>query len=206
MAERLISFASLDTARRWLQHPVSLQLFDYFSHLYSSGLTPALPLKSTIDPIALKSCLPHMVVMDCEIPAAPRYRLAGEAYIQLLGTNPTGRPYLDFVPQERRARASAAYVTCMLHGCGMLTRLITTNRYGREIACEVVNLPVCDDSNPSRPRYLYVTLVPLGDAGWEIDQGGFSKYREVRERVFINLGGGLPTDFVGQTMEDAAAG
>lgn len=203
MAEHLIRFASLDAARSWLQHPVSLQLFDYFSQLYAGGIKPVLPRKSVIDPVALKGCMPHMVVMDCETPAAPRYRLAGEAYIQLLGTNPTGRPYLDFVPAERHATASAAYVACMAHRCGMLTRLITTNRIGQEIACEVVNLPVCDDAMPDRPRYLYVTLVPQGDVGWDMHEAGYSQYREVRERAFIDLGFGTPADFAGQPVTAA---
>lgn len=202
MAEQLLSFASLTAARNWLQHSVSRQLFDYFSHLYASA-GDDLPLKSNIDPVALKGCLPHMVVMDCAEPAAPRYRLAGEAYIQLLGANPAGRPYLDFVPTERHATASEAYVACMTHRCGMLTRLITINRIGREIECEVVNLPVCDDAEPKRARFLYVTLVPQGDASWDSDELRYSQYREVRQRAFIDLGSGVPAQFAGQPISPA---
>ncbi|MEK9969580.1 MAG: PAS domain-containing protein [Ferrovibrio sp.] len=202
MLERLLRFATLSAARGWLHHPVSHRLVDYYSQLRQQH--GGLPVKSAIDPIQLKPCLQHMVVMDCDTPSDPHYRLAGESYIQLLGTNPTGRRYLDFVPKERHASASAAYVTCMAHGCGMLTRLITTNRYGHEIACEVVNLPVGDDADPERPRYLYVTLVPQGDAGWDMQEAGFSQYREVRERVFVDLGSGVPHDFVERPVEEAA--
>jgi hypothetical protein len=201
MSERLLRFASLSAARGWLHHPVSRRFVDYYSQLRQQ--TGGLPPKSAVDPVQLKACLPHMVVMDCDIPADPHYRLAGESYIQLLGTNPTGRPYLDFVPKERHASASAAYVLCMQHGCGMLTRLINTNRYGHETACEVVNLPVGDDANPDRPRYLYVTLVPESDAGWDMQESGFSQYREVRERAFVDLGGGVPQDFAGRPVATA---
>lgn len=202
MSEHLLRFASLPAARGWLNHPVSRQLVDYYAELRQQA--GGLPAKSAVDPVRLKTCLPHMVVMDCDRPAEPHYRLAGESYIQLLGINPTGRRYLDFVPRERHATASAAYVTCMAHGCAMLTRLITINRYGHEIACEVVNLPVSDDGAPTRPRYLYVTLVPEGDAGWDVQEAGFSQYREVRERAFVDLGSGAPLDFVGLKVEPAA--
>jgi hypothetical protein len=201
MSERLLRFASLTAARGWFNHPVSHQLVDHYVTLRQQ--VGGLPTKSAIEPGRLKACLPHMVVMDCDIPADPHYRLAGEAYIQLLGTNPTGRPYLDFVPRERHASASAAYVACMTHGCGMLTRLITTNRFGHEVVCEVVNLPVSDDAVPGRPRYLYVTLMPESEAGWDMQETGFSQYREVRERAFVDLGGGVPLQFVGRTVEPA---
>jgi hypothetical protein len=201
MSERLLRYASLPAARSWLRHPVSHQLVDYYAELQQR--VGGLPVKSAVDLVRLKLCVPHMVVMDCDIPGDPHYRLAGESYIQLLGTNPTGRPYLDFVPKERHAPASAAYIACMTHGCGMLTRLITTNRYGHEVTCEVVNVPVADDSAPARPRYLYVTLVPQGEAGWDTKETGFSQYREVSDRVFVDLGKGVPLDFTGQTVEPA---
>jgi hypothetical protein len=201
MSERLLRFGSLSAARGWLNHAVSHRLVDYYAELRQQ--VGGLPVKSAIDLARLKHCLPHMVVMDCANPADPHYRLAGESYIHLLGLNPTGRAYLDFVPQERQASASAAYVACMTHGCGMLTRLTTTNRFGHEVACEVVNLPVSDDSAPGRPRYLYVTLVPEGDAGWEPQATGFSQYREVRERAFVDLGDGLPLDVAGRVVEPA---
>ena len=201
MSERLLRYTSLPAARGWLSHPVSHQLVDYYAELRQQ--IGGLPVKSAIDLVRLKPCLPHMVVMDCDIPTDPHYRLAGESYIHLLGTNPTGRPYLDFVPRERHAAASAAYVTCMTYGCGMLTRLITTNRYGHEVTCEVVNVPVADDAAPARARYLYVTLVPQGEAGWDMKETGFSQYREVSERVFVDLGRGVPLEFTGRTVEAA---
>lgn len=206
MPERLLHFASLTAGRDWLQHPVSRQLVDYYSHLYEQGLAESrsLPRKSDIDPSRLRPCLPHMAVMDCDIPVAPRYRLAGESYIQLLGANPTGKPYLDFVPAERHAVASAAYVACMDYRCGMLTRLITTNRFGHEIACEVVNLPVSDDGDTGRARYLYITLVPQQDLGWILAESRYSQYREVRERGFVDLGHGIPDTFAGRAIPSDA--
>jgi hypothetical protein len=202
MSERLLRFGSLSAARGWLNHAVSHRLVDYYAELRQQ--VGGLPVKSAIDLARLKHCLPHMVVMDCANPADPHYRLAGESYIHLLGLNPTGRAYLDFVPQERQASASAAYVACMAHDCGMLTRLITTNRFGHEVVCEVVNLPVSDDAAPGRPRYLYVTLVPEGEAGWGMQETGFSQYREVRERAFVDLGSGVPLQLVGRTVDPAA--
>lgn len=52
----------------------------------------------------------------------------------------------------------------------MLTRLIITNCFGHDVVCEVVNLPVSDDTAPGRPRYLYVALVPEGEAGWDMQE------------------------------------
>lgn len=200
MAEELGRFASLAAARSRLQHSISLHLLDYYTGLYAQQ---GMPVRSAIDPSGMRPCLPHMAIMDCDTPAQPRYRLAGESYIQLLGTNPTGKAYLDFVPPARHATAAEAYVACMTYRCGMLTELVTTGRFGQEVICEVVNLPACDDVDPTRPRFLYVTLVPQGDNGWQSSRDTeFSKYREVRKRAFIDLGFGTPALFDGRPVED----
>lgn len=196
MPEQLARFASLEAIAERLKSPISRHFLDYYASLRSSG---ALPIKAAIDPIALKPCLPNMVIMDCEIPAAPRYRLAGDSYIQLLGANPMGKAYLDFVPPERHAIASEAYVACMQHRCGMLTELVTVTRIGREILCEALNLPV-GGQDGHQARYLYVTLVPFGDGRWDLDETRFSRYSEVRFRGFIDVGFGTPDRFGGEAI------
>lgn len=192
MPEYVARFDSLAAAAERLKSPISRHFLDYYTSLKASI---ALPGKAAIDPIALKPCLPYMVIMDCKAPSAPRYRLAGEAYIQLLGANPVGRPYLDFVPPERHASAAEAYVACMRHRCGMLTELVTVTRIGREVLCEALNLPVGDQEDSEAARYLYVTLVPFGDRHWDLDEARFSRYSEVRFRGFIDLGSGTPDRF-----------
>jgi hypothetical protein len=201
MPEQVARFDSLATVAERLKSPVSRHFLDYYAGLQEGGVLPG---RAAIDPIALKPCLPYMVIMDCQVPAAPRYRLAGEAYIQLLGANPVGRPYLDFVPPERHATASEAYVACMQHRCGMLTELVTVTRVGREVLCEALNLPVCDQDGGAAARYLYVTLVPFGDRHWDLDQTRFSRYSEVRFRGFIDVGSGTPDRFGGDPVAQEA--
>lgn len=196
MSERLARFASLAAVGDVLKSPVSRHFLNYYIRLQNGS---GLPGKAMVDPIALKPCLPYMVIMDCEVPAAPRYRLAGDSYIQLLGANPTGKPYLDFVPPERHTAASEAYVACMQHRCGMLTELVTVTRIGREILCEALNLPVAAEGADTA-RYLYVTLIPFGDGRWDLDETRFSRYSEVRFRGFIDVGFGTPDRFGGEVV------
>lgn len=203
MPERLARIPSLDAAYQWLKSPISRAFHGYYTDLHRKR--GALPYKADIDPIGLKPCLSHMVIMDCVVPAEPRYRLAGDAYIQMLGTNPMGKPYLDFVPPERRAVASEAYVVCMRHRCGMLTEIVTVTKTGREILCEALNLPVREKGagtgdGGSPVRFLYVTLSPFGEERWGYDEARSSQYREVRFRGFIDLGFGTPQTFGGTAI------
>lgn len=153
-----------------------------------------LPTRSSIDPGALRSCLPRMAILDISNPPEPVYRLAGTEYCNFIGLDPTGRRYLDLVPEARRRSAAEAYVAMAGHGCAMVTNLVASSDRGRERLFEVLNVPVRDDDS-GRIRYVYVVFSPLDDFGWSWDRSDFSHYRTVMFRAFVDLGGGVPETF-----------
>ncbi len=153
-----------------------------------------LPVRASIDPGALRTCLPRMAILDISNPLDPVYRLAGTEYCTFIGLDPTGRRYLDLVPESRRQSAAEAYVAMAAHGCAMVTNLVASSDRGRERLFEVLNVPVRDDDS-DRIRYVYVVFSPLDDFGWSWDRSDFSHYRTVMLRAFVDLGGGVPETF-----------
>jgi hypothetical protein len=72
----------------FIRHPQLRELFRYWRGLAPGG---GMPLRRAIDPVALRSMLPHLQLL--EIGAAPddlRYRLAGGVIVEAFGFEPTG--------------------------------------------------------------------------------------------------------------------
>jgi hypothetical protein len=72
----------------FIRHPQLRELFDYWRTLAPGG---SIPLRRAIDPLALRSMLPHLQIL--EIGATPeelRYRLAGGVIVDAFGFEPTG--------------------------------------------------------------------------------------------------------------------
>ena len=184
---------SVDAAIAILQREESRVFMRYCQKLQIAR-GGAIPLRSDFDPSCVTACLPYMVIMDCENPENPVYRLAGTRYVDAIGVNPTGKSYLSFVPEQRHAAAVTSYVTCMSIGCGMVTELVSVTDKGKEQIQEVVNFPVLDDVTGA-PRYLYVTCLPLKTSDWSDNPGRFSKYTVVNRRLFLDVGRGVPTEY-----------
>nr|WP_298684680.1 PAS domain-containing protein [uncultured Dongia sp.] len=72
----------------FVQHPSLKTLFWYWRSLSIGG---AIPLRRHIDPIALRSILPHLYILDAgATPDDLRYRLAGSLIVQGFGFEPAG--------------------------------------------------------------------------------------------------------------------
>lgn len=184
----------LDRASAVLKNDCSRTLIEHFSAEMARA-AGRLPVRSSIDPGALRSCLPRMAILDISNPLDPVYRLAGTEYCTFIGLDPTGRRYLELVPESRRRSAAEAYVAMAEHGCAMVTNLVASSDRGRERLFEVLNVPVRGDEGDGRVRYVYVVFSPLDDFGWSWDRSEFSHYRTVMFRAFIDLGGGVPETF-----------
>jgi hypothetical protein len=186
----------LDKAEALLKSEASRTLLRHFRDLRAAA-GGALPVRAAIDPAALRTCLPSMAILDLADPRDPVYRLAGTDYSTCIGLDPTGRRYLELVPEVRRASAAEAYVAMAEHGCAMITNLVASGGTGRERLCEAVNVPVRETAADGPARLLYVVFTPLDDFGRSWDKAEFSNYRTVLFRAFVDLGAGTPANFGG---------
>lgn len=153
--------------------------------------------KEGFDPVEVPQLLPYMVVLDLADPGNPIFRLAGTKVVELIGQEPTGKPYLDFVPQRRWQSATESYLLCSRFRCGMITNTVSVNRNGRSLTCEIVNLPAIKDYPEGQRLFLLAVCVPASAADWHSDEGAFGRYTNVIYRCFIDLGCGVPDVFAG---------
>lgn len=142
--------AILDRIPDFIQHPRLRALFDYWRELAPRG---GIPLRRAIDPLALRSLLPHLQIL--ELGATPddlRYRLAGGVIVEAFGFEPTGLTRRQIrearVTPDRRAefdRTSRETHEVGARGLVAYTHDHMTS-YARDyLAYARLNLPVSED-------------------------------------------------------------
>lgn len=204
MAEDVRLIRSSEEARAEMKRRVTLDFFETYQRLQARVEDCDLPVgrlprHSEMLPEELMRSLPHMAIMDCANLDAPFYRLAGTVYIEYFGCNPTGHNYLDYVPVARHHIVKASFGTCLEHRCGMLMNILAVAANGHERITETIALPVGDDASDA-PRFLFMTTVALHEAGWVTDATLFTKRVEVLKRYFLDLGFGLPSQYLGTPL------
>jgi hypothetical protein len=89
-----------------IAHPMLATLLDYWHQKRGER---AMPARSDIEPVELKTLLPHIFMVDVEYePFRLRYRLIGSALVGVLGQDIKGK-YLDQMPLLFRTFAAGAY-------------------------------------------------------------------------------------------------
>jgi len=157
--------------------------------------------KARFDPSRAVRMLPFMVILELNAEGNPHYRLAGTNVVAMIGSEPTGKRYLDFVPEHRRRSAEISYQLCQLHGCGMITNTESVSGSGLAQTCEIVNLPAREETPAGRRDFMLVTVVPISEPSWQSDKDYFGRYSEVVYRCFIDFGGGVPQDYDGAAVQ-----
>lgn len=195
MPEKVGLIASIDSAKAHIVQSVTQRFLDVYADLVVTR-PPRLPLRSEMAPEHLVQCLPYMAIMDCGNLQAPFYRLAGTIYAQYFGTDPTGKNYLNYVPEHRHGAVKESFGTCLHQPCGMLMKIRGASAEGRERTTETLGLPVADDAT-GFARFIYLTTVALEDVGWTDDATLFTKRIDVLERKFLNIGFSTPATYLG---------
>ena len=101
-----------------------------------------LPDRDQIDLAQLKEILPSFVILQYESPSMVRFRLAGTDEVKRYGFEVTGRNYLDFVPDERKAEALQTFETMLRHPCGSRNLIETVTSSGRIVINEAIGYPM----------------------------------------------------------------
>lgn len=149
-----------------------------------------MPTRSSFEPAAIRSILPYMVIHELVAPEQITIRLAGTSVSQEYGEEVTGRNYLDFVPAERRAKASRAIFLVCEQPAGMLVRLRSVSREGKAMKRESLAFPIRDDDGQA--RFVYFCASPTGEQQFSEAPREELEVAVASERRFLDIGAGLP--------------
>ena len=186
---------SLEAARDLLCDSSSIGYLDYYRALLEVH-DGRVPRENDMRSNGLTPFRPYMGVMDCRDRLTPRYRMVGARYAEYFGADPTGRSYLDFVPEQRKSAALEAFDLCMRLPCVMMARILGVSVTGQERLAETVGLPVADDATGA-PAFLYMTSIVLAVLGQNQDPAAITKRIGVMGRQFVDIGFGCPDIYQG---------
>ena len=169
------------------EHERSLRFAEYWHGLPKQDLIPS---KRDFDPCTQGPALATYVIHELVSPEMIRIRLAGTRLRQGFVFVRTGRNYLDFVEEKRRASASRAIFLVGEHPAGMLVRLAIRTQNGTLLLNETLALPMRDNDGVARLVYYQANDQP-GSPLRDPQADPLVEFT-VRNRVFIDIGNGLP--------------
>ncbi len=166
----------------------------YQDHLDHTAQT--IPVKRDFNPLTLGRWVSFCAFLDVRDPEAVVYRLVGETLKERFGFDPTGRSYLEFVPDFRKPIALRAFEECASWPCAMAVMTEQTFESGRQALCEAVGVPVYENATDPRASYLLFIDQPFDmDRYWAM-RASKMRYSSLLDRYFIDLGFGTPSDFI----------
>ncbi len=190
-----MSLNGLDQAILRLRSPGTRALATAFED-HSAQLGGSRIRKCDFDPTALGRWLRFVTLYDVRDREDVVYRLVGETIKHRFDRNPTGRSYLDYVPESRRNLALQAFHVCAQWPCAMAVRTEQTFGSGRRAACEAIGIPLFEHRDDIRASYLLFVDQPFDAAENWSGPDLQLRHANLRERFFVDLGFGTPGDFV----------
>lgn len=131
-----------------MQHRTTETVFSYFNELRAGR---AAPLRSEIDPSALKSVLPDLFILEKGRDGIVRFRLAGTRVCLILGREMRDRPFSDI------------WDAAVRHRMRLAADAVIANRSALEIALTAVD----DEENTLQ---LEMLMLPLFSATEQCDR------------------------------------
>lgn len=159
------------TEADFILHPGLKRLFRYWLQLSENG---DIPRRKDIDPIALKSILPNLYLLDAgKGPDDLRYRLAGSLIVQAFGFEPGGLTRGEIrrrhVPPERFAafdRTSAETHRVVTDAVISYTHDHMTSYTKDYLAYARLNLPISEDGKTLTGIFGAIFLSSDGNPFW----------------------------------------
>jgi len=155
-----------------------------------------LPRRHQLDTQSLGDLLPRCLLLDIRSRDRIDICFAGNAIGRILGTDLTGRNYLDLTEPENRARRAALLFAEAAQPCAAVIYYWLRDEGGGLLPVEVVSAPLlADEIADDRPAQATLILVcasplardPEGRYGVEPDS-----YAEGDGLRFIDIGAGIP--------------
>ncbi|WP_417513294.1 PAS domain-containing protein [Minwuia sp.] len=150
----------------------------------------AIPTRGMFDPAQVKTVLPFVLLHDLSQPDKSILRLIGTAISERFGFDPTGRDYLEFVSEDRRATAYRALWNTATQPCGMRVVIEARYRSGKRTVGESMGYPLT--GSRGQPLMMFVDELIEKDVH-DLDQRAQPlDLFHVRERDFVDVGFGVP--------------
>ncbi|NMM46285.1 PAS domain-containing protein [Rhodospirillaceae bacterium KN72] len=185
-------------------HPRNKDFADYWLSLPRDGLIPS---RADFDPTDVPRLLPRFILHEVQDRKRIYIRLCGTALVRRHGADITGRDYLEFVPEERRAKALRGLLAAIDHPAGMIARMVIRTADGTAVPVESLGLPLLgkpDSVTGERPVLMLfhsVENVPLSydpTTRTHLEEFGLS------ERIYLDIGNGTPAPFADEVYVESA--
>ncbi|MFM2044499.1 MAG: hypothetical protein RLY86_3075 [Pseudomonadota bacterium] len=168
--------------------PRSHQYAQYYLSLLGPG---RLPQRSAFDVTSQRRIIDSFVILEREAPGLVRFRLAGTLERRRYGFEVTGRNYLDFVPEDRREGAEAAFRHMAEHPCGMHAMIVSRTLYGRTTMNEALGFPFRADHSGAIHLIFQSNDLEF-DERRQLEGDPLSLHQQVSSRRYIDIGFGVP--------------
>lgn len=154
-----------------------------------------LPSRDAFDPMSLGKYLANTVLYDVSDRNHVVFRIVGETMKSHFRSNPVGRCYLEFVPDERRQRALSAFRHCAEIPCGMLSRTRQVFTSGVSRYCEAIGVPLMGPASNGFATHLLFVDSPASIGKPNTSDDSPFRFAQMLERRFVDLGFGVPETF-----------
>ena len=149
-----------------------------------------IPNRAHFIPESIPGLLAHLGIHELISPEFIRLRLVGTAVVDDYGQEITGRNYLDFVEEERRAKASRAIHLICEQPCGMLVHLRSTTVSGNSLTRESIAFPMRSDNGVANLVYYCSGTAREREAF--VDEPDELQVMGILQRRFVDIGAGVP--------------
>jgi hypothetical protein len=164
-----------------MRHKTTEAVFQYFNELRGDR---AAPLRSEIDPSALKSVLPDLFILEKGRDGIVRFRLAGTRVCIILGREMRDRIFTESWEATVRHRIRLAADAVIANRSALEIAVTAIDDDGDALALEMLMLPLC--SRADRCDRIFGSLVTLGNIP---PVEGYSRQLEPADLVFVSSDG-----------------
>ncbi|GHF29986.1 hypothetical protein GCM10017044_26640 [Kordiimonas sediminis] len=156
-----------------------------------------LPHKRDLNPAAIKSCLPYILLAEHIGGGDLRYRLAGTHTTEIVGHEITGKTFNDlgFTNQTIKKHKCSLFEKMFRHPCGLYSKRRLPHDNGTTWEYHALYLPMHHDAKDPDMALIATKLVAV-DHDENLSLVGKFRFYDVEliETDFIDLGAGTPDD------------
>lgn len=176
-----------------MRHKTTETVYQYFNDL--RGNRPA-PLRSEIDPAALKSVLPDLFILEKVRDGTVRFRLAGTRVCLILGREMRDRAFVDIWHATVRHRMRLAADAVIASRSALEIAVTAVDEEENALSLEMLMLPLF--SRPDQCDRIFGSLVPFDNVPALESQ---IRHLEPADLVFVP---GAPRTAAGSLMQGRA--
>ena len=152
-----------------------------------------MPHRSDIEAAALKTILPQIAIVVVGPPGANNIKLAGTAYRDIFGFEPTSRSLINVTPPEIRRLRAYRFHMGATHPCGGLAILSHAYANGASDRLEFLALPLEADV-PGDPRMMICAIESILGRRWRNDTSDEIIGGPAESFRFVDIGAGIPAN------------